>query len=228
MGLSKSSGFFQLSVFFCCRFLCFSVGLAGETAPRPFFALTLHGGLFFEEVRPDQCDRTEHPGRQTVIWNRQTFVAGVRVSCCIDRAAPPRTPLGRREGQRRYSGRAGPYRGRHYRSDQRGARLPRRSLAFRSNLVFGTTLSGSETMMQSCASAAKLRRAGPFYKRGTKAMGGSGTPPPRIVIGSVSPKRTRAEWGLSLGCLDHLYLLLQLKRRLEPDEASCPPAPCRW
>jgi hypothetical protein len=63
-------------------------------------------------------------------------------------------------------------------------------------------------MMQSCASAAKLRRAGPIYKNGTKAMGGSGTPPPRIVIGNVSPKRTRAEWGLSLGCLEHLYLLL--------------------
>ena len=47
---------------------------------------------------------------------------------------------------------------------------------------------GSVTMMQSCASSAKLRRAGPFYKNGTKAMGGHGTPPPRIVIGSVSPE----------------------------------------
>src|SRR5258707_2131926 len=41
-------------------------------------------------------------------------------------------------------------------------------------------------MMQSCASAAKLRRAGPIYMSGTKAMGGLGTPPPRIVIGNVS------------------------------------------
>jgi len=52
---------------------------------------------------------------------------------------------------------------------------------------------GSETMMQSCASAAKLRRAGPFYMNGTRAMGGHGTLPPRIVIGSVSPKQRRAE-----------------------------------
>jgi len=50
-------------------------------------------------------------------------------------------------------------------------------------------------MMQSCASAAKLRRAGPFYVSGTKAMGGSGTPPPRIVIGSVSPESGRTELG---------------------------------
>jgi hypothetical protein len=89
---------------------------------------------------------------------------------------------------------------------------------------------GSGTMMQSCASTAKLRRAGPFYKSGTKAMGGSGTPPPRIVIGSVSPESGRAP---KLGC----YLLLasmvlvsrlELSRRAEPDEASSPPAPCRW
>src|ERR1700746_2007177 len=43
-------------------------------------------------------------------------------------------------------------------------------------------------MMQSGASAAKLRRAGPFYKNGTAAMGGHGTLPPRILIGSLSPK----------------------------------------
>src|SRR6476646_12072804 len=52
-------------------------------------------------------------------------------------------------------------------------------------------------MMQSCASAAKLRRAGPFYDSGTKAMGGSGTPPPRIVIGTVSPESGRTELGVS-------------------------------
>src|SRR5262245_13878328 len=50
-------------------------------------------------------------------------------------------------------------------------------------------------MMQSCASAAKLRRAGPFYMDGTKAMGGYGTLPPRIVIGNLSPRRRHAEWG---------------------------------
>ena len=62
--------------FFLVPFPLFLGSLAGETAPRPFFALTLHGGLFFEEVRPDQCDRTEHPGRQTVIWIDRPFWPG--------------------------------------------------------------------------------------------------------------------------------------------------------
>ena len=56
---------------------------------------------------------------------------------------------------------------------------------------------GSGTMMQSCASSAELRRAGPFYNSGTKAMGGSGTPPPRIVIGNVPPESGRTELGFS-------------------------------
>ena len=51
--------------------------------------------------------------------------------------------------------------------------------------------------MQSCASSAELRRAGPFYNSGTKAMGGSGTPPPRIVIGNVPPESGRTELGFS-------------------------------
>jgi len=33
----------------------------------------------------------------------------------------------------------------------------------------------------------------PILQNGTKAMGGYGTLPPRIVIGSLSPKRKRAE-----------------------------------
>ena len=53
---------------------------------------------------------------------------------------------------------------------------------------------GSGAMMLSYASAAKLRAAGPFYSSGTRAMGGSGTPPPRIVIGNPAPASgTRAE-----------------------------------
>ena len=43
--------------------------LAGrDCAAGPILRPDPHGGLFFEEVRSDQCDRTEHPGRQTVIW----------------------------------------------------------------------------------------------------------------------------------------------------------------
>src|SRR3954467_10172388 len=39
------------------------------------------------------------------------------------------------------------------------------------------------TMMQSCASAAKLRGGGPILKNGVNTMVGFGWPPPRIVIG---------------------------------------------
>ena len=41
-------------------------------------------------------------------------------------------------------------------------------------------------MMQSCASAAKLRSGGPILPFGTKAKGRLGIPPPRTVIGDPS------------------------------------------
>ena len=41
-------------------------------------------------------------------------------------------------------------------------------------------------MMQSCASAAKLRSGGPILPVGTKAKGHAGIPPPRTVIGASS------------------------------------------
>ena len=37
-------------------------------------------------------------------------------------------------------------------------------------------------MMQSCASAAKLRGGGPILNLGSKTMSNLGLPPPRIVI----------------------------------------------
>jgi hypothetical protein len=40
----------------------------------------------------------------------------------------------------------------------------------------------SWTMMQSYASAAKLRGGGPILNRGAQAMSNIGLPPPRIVI----------------------------------------------
>ena len=43
---------------------------------------------------------------------------------------------------------------------------------------------GILTMMQSYASAAKLRAAGPFSKAALNAMACNGWPPPRIVIGT--------------------------------------------
>src|SRR5690242_5023960 len=41
-------------------------------------------------------------------------------------------------------------------------------------------------MMQSCASAAKLRSGGPILRIGMKAKGHVGIPPPRTIIGAPS------------------------------------------
>jgi hypothetical protein len=64
--------------------------------------------------------------------------------------------------------------------DQRGARL-------RARINRATTLYSvgprTRTMMQSCASAAKLRSGGPILPFGMKAKGPLGIPPPRTVIG---------------------------------------------
>jgi hypothetical protein len=67
--------------------------------------------------------------------------------------------------------------------DQRGARL-------RARINRATTLYSvgprTQTMMQSCASAAKLRSGGPILPFGMKAKGPLGIPPPRTVIGVPS------------------------------------------
>ncbi len=67
--------------------------------------------------------------------------------------------------------------------DQRGAR-------FRARFNRATTLypvgPRTRTMMQSCASAAKLRSGGPILPVGMKAKGLVGIPPPRTVIGVPS------------------------------------------
>ena len=67
--------------------------------------------------------------------------------------------------------------------DQRGAR-------FRARFTRATTLypvgPWTRTMMQSCASAAKLRSGGPILSVGMKAKGLIGIPPPRTVIGAPS------------------------------------------
>ena len=51
-------------------------------------------------------------------------------------------------------------------------------------------------MMQSCASAAKLRSGGPILPFGIKAKGRLGIPPPRTVIGDLvtSGDRGRNCW----------------------------------
>ena len=76
--------------------------------------------------------------------------------------------------------------------DQRGAR-------FRARINRATTLYSvgprTRTMMQPCASAAKLRGGGPILPLGMTAMSHLGTPPPRTVIGDPS----RAD-GLGRNC----------------------------
>ena len=68
-------------------------------------------------------------------------------------------------------------------NDQRGAR-------YRARFNRATTLypvgPRTRTMMQSCASAAKLRSGGPILPVGVKAKGLVGAPPPRTVIGAPS------------------------------------------
>ena len=51
------------------------------------------------------------------------------------------------------------------------------------------------TMMQSCASAAKLRAAGPFFRSALSARFEYGFPPPRIVDRHSTEKTSAsAEW----------------------------------
>src|SRR5262245_13360795 len=57
-------------------------------------------------------------------------------------------------------------------------------------------------MMQSCASAAKLRGGRPILCGGIKAMPGYGTPPPRTVIGDLSQRADRAETVMSVPSRD--------------------------
>src|SRR5258708_22251086 len=63
----------------------------------------------------------------------------------------------------------------------------------RHNLVFGgsskTSSSRIRTMMQPCASAARLLEGGPILSLGMKAMGGGGSPPTRIVLAFASRRR---------------------------------------
>jgi hypothetical protein len=55
------------------------------------------------------------------------------------------------------------------------------------NLVSGRPV-GIQTMMHTCASTAKLRGGGPILSLGIRAMTSVGTPPPRTVIGNLSPQ----------------------------------------
>jgi hypothetical protein len=62
-------------------------------------------------------------------------------------------------------------------------------------------------MMQSCASAAKLRSGGPILPIGMKAKEHVGNPPPRTIIGSVTSVRTRPKLsGVNLRLQQRLHV----------------------
>src|SRR5215472_5039022 len=62
-------------------------------------------------------------------------------------------------------------------------------------------------MMPSCASAAKLRAAGPFYQSASSARFEYGFPPPRIVNSAVVLKAARAPKMVQSGMLGSGKLL---------------------
>jgi len=75
-------------------------------------------------------------------------------------------------------------------------------------------------MMQSCASAAKLRSGGPILPFGMKAKGRLGIPPPRTVIGVlVTNVRTRPKLS---GCFQRPPFIVPHAKRRRPGQ--CPPA----
>ena len=67
--------------------------------------------------------------------------------------------------------------------DQRGARV--RARIYRATTLYSVG-PRTRTMMQSCASAAKLRSGGPILPFGIEAKETVGNPPPRTVIGTPS------------------------------------------
>jgi hypothetical protein len=87
--------------------------------------------------------------------------------------------------------------------DRRGARPGR---DHRATTLYPVGPRRGRTMMQPCASAARLRGGGPSLNRGSRAMFRVGLPPPRIVIGG--PPRTggrdpraRGSWSAPGGAL---------------------------
>ena len=60
--------------------------------------------------------------------------------------------------------------------------------------------SGIRTMMQPCASAARLLGGGPILSLGTQAMGWGGSPPPRIVLALHRAEADERQTCLTLLC----------------------------
>src|SRR4051812_33249599 len=103
------------------------------------------------------------------------------------------------------------------RDGPRGARHHARTSRHR--LVFGRP-EGIPTMMQSSASAAKLRGGGPILNRGARAMRNAGVPPPRS---STAARHPYANDGLQ--DLEPFFGMEVLTR---PDARPDLPASRRW
>ena len=86
--------------------------------------------------------------------------------------------------------------------------------------------------MQSCASAAKLRAAGPFYQSASSARFEYGFPPPRIVNSAVVLKAARAPKMVQSGMLVPVSSFQDAGRKTTPSNSSsglvCEPARRSW
>ena len=75
-------------------------------------------------------------------------------------------------------------------------------------------------MMQSCASAAKLRAAGPFSRSASSAMFEYGFPPPRIVNSAVALKSQRERRMVLSGMLVPVKPFQPAGRKTTPSSVS--------
>jgi len=75
-------------------------------------------------------------------------------------------------------------------------------------------------MMLSCASAAKLRAAGPFYQSASSARFEYGFPPPRIVNSAVVLKAARAPKMVQSGMLVPVGSFQDAGRKTTPSNGS--------
>src|SRR3712207_6979257 len=120
------------------------------------------------EWRVEKHGARTRRGWRKLVWGSpcQAFIAGTPIRCVVLPSV-----AGRRGGC----------------GGRRGARQLR-CVSSRRELVFGRPR-GTRTMMQPCASAAKLRGGGPILHRGSAAMPALGSPPPRTVIGGLPRER---------------------------------------
>src|SRR5246127_1450731 len=72
---------------------------------------------------------------------------------------------------------------------QSEAAPPSRSAGLRATTLYSVDPFGIRTMMQSCASTARLLGGGPTLSFGMEAIGAHGLPPPRIISALITVTR---------------------------------------